>query len=87
MKVVSILIGATIGEILVAGIGFATDAIMAGTRGWLTPLVHVVVENRSGQDVADVVLTHLDPKRCHGFNDKLLPAEFKRRYFERLAGV
>jgi transposase InsO family protein len=26
-------------------------------------------------------------KRRHGFNDKLSPAEFERRYFERLAGV
>lgn len=28
-----------------------------------------------------------EPKRRHGFNDKLPPAEFELRYFERLAGV
>lgn len=58
MKVVSILIGTTIGATLFAGIGFTAGAIMGGTRGWLTPMVRVVLENRSGQDVTDVVLTH-----------------------------
>ncbi|WBS00545.1 hypothetical protein OU994_19760 [Pseudoduganella sp. SL102] len=58
MKRVSILIAATIGAILFTGIGFVTGAITAGTRGWFTPVVRVVVENQSGEDITNVVLTH-----------------------------
>ncbi|QBE66346.1 hypothetical protein [Pseudoduganella lutea] len=58
MKAVSILIGATIGATLFAGIGFVAGAVIAGPRGWFTPMVRVVVENRSDQDVTNIVLTH-----------------------------
>jgi hypothetical protein len=39
------------------------------------------------QDIFDYIEMFYNPKRRHGFNDKLPPAEFERRYFERLAGV
>lgn len=39
------------------------------------------------QDIFDYIEMFYDPKRRHGFNDRLSPAEFERRHFERLAGV
>jgi len=35
----------------------------------------------------DYIEMFYNPKRRHGFNDRLSPAEFERRHFERLAGV
>ncbi len=79
MKTVSILIGATIGATLFAGIGFVAGAVMAGPRGWFTPMVRVVVENRSGQDVENVMLTH----RSGGqLNTVLLPSLRDRKTAE-----
>ncbi|MYM94311.1 IS3 family transposase, partial [Duganella vulcania] len=35
----------------------------------------------------DYIEMFYNPKRRHGFNDRLSPAEYERRHFERLAGV
>lgn len=43
--------------------------------------------NDARQDIFDYIEMFYNPKRRHGFNDKLSPAEFEQRYFERLAGV
>ena len=39
------------------------------------------------QDIFDYIEMFYNPKRRHGFNDRLSPAEFERRHFERLTGV
>lgn len=39
------------------------------------------------QDIFDYIEMFYNPKRRHGFNDRLSPVEFERRYFERLASV
>ena len=39
------------------------------------------------QDIFDYIEMFYNPKRRHGFNDRLSPAEFERRRFERLASV
>jgi putative transposase len=39
------------------------------------------------QDIFDYIEMFYNPKRRHGFNDRLSPAEFERRHFERLGGV
>ena len=37
--------------------------------------------------IFDYIEMFYNPKRRHGFNDRLSPAEFERRHFERFAGV
>lgn len=39
------------------------------------------------QDMFDHIEMFYNPQRRHGFNDKLSPTEFERRYFEWLASV
>jgi len=39
------------------------------------------------QDVFDYIEMFYNPKRRHGFNEKLSPMEFERRHFERLGSV
>jgi putative transposase len=39
------------------------------------------------QDVFDYIEMFYNPKRRHGFNEKLSPVNFEKRYFQRLAGV
>jgi putative transposase len=39
------------------------------------------------QDVFDYIEMFYNPKRRHGFNEKLSPIDFEKRYFERLASV
>jgi putative transposase len=39
------------------------------------------------EDVFDYIEMFYNPKRRHGFNEKLSPANFEKRYFERLASV
>jgi putative transposase len=39
------------------------------------------------QDVFDYIEMFYNPKRRHGFNEKLSPINFEKQYFERLAGV
>lgn len=39
------------------------------------------------QDIFDYIEMFYNPKRRHGFNDRLSPVEFERRHFERLASV
>ena len=38
-------------------------------------------------DIFDYIEMFYNPQRRHGFNDKLSPTEFERRYFEWLASV
>lgn len=47
-----------IGLILVAAVCFAAGAITAGIRHWFQPLVHVSIENDSGEDLSKLVLIH-----------------------------
>ena len=39
------------------------------------------------EDVFDYIEMFYNPKRRHGFNEKLSPVNFEKRYFERLASV
>jgi putative transposase len=39
------------------------------------------------QDIFDYIEMFYNPKRRHGFNEKLSPVEFERRHFERLGSV
>ena len=39
------------------------------------------------QDIFDYIEMFYNPKRRHGLNDRLSPAEFERRHCERLASV
>jgi putative transposase len=39
------------------------------------------------EDVFDYIEMFYNPKRRHGFNQKLSPVNFEKRYFERLASV
>ena len=39
------------------------------------------------QDIFDYIEMFYNLKRRYEFNDKLAPAEFERRYFERLASI
>jgi putative transposase len=55
-----------------------------GTMGRNT---HYATRDDAKQDIFDHIEMFYNPKRRHGFNDKLSPAEFERRHFERLAGV
>ena len=43
--------------------------------------------NDTWQDTFDYIEMLYNPKRRHGFNDRLSPAEFERRHSERPAGV
>lgn len=54
MKAVSIVIG----SVLCAAVGFAAGAITASMRDWLQPIVHVVIENDSGEDLMNMHLIH-----------------------------
>lgn len=80
MKRVSFLIAATLGATLFTGIGFVAGAVTAGTRGWFSPVVRVVVENRSGADVTNVVLTH----RSGGRTSTILLPALKNRQSAQL---
>ncbi len=43
--------------------------------------------NDARQDIFDYIEMFYNLKRRHGFNDRFSPAEFERRYFERIEGV
>lgn len=47
-----------VGIILLAATCYAAGAITAGMKHWFQPLVHVSIENDSGEDLANLVLTH-----------------------------
>lgn len=57
MKTAGIIIGGIV-LLLLCAVCFAGGAIAGGLRGWFTPVVLVSVENRSGEDVSNVVLRH-----------------------------
>jgi len=39
------------------------------------------------QDIFDYIEMFYNPKRRHGFNNKLSPVNYEKQYFERLASV
>jgi putative transposase len=45
------------------------------------------IRNEARQGICDYIDMFYNPKRRHGFNNRLSPAELKRRHFEPLAGV
>lgn len=47
-----------IGLLICSAISFAAGAFTAGMRGWLSPIVHVTIENDSGEDLANMLLRH-----------------------------
>jgi putative transposase len=46
-----------------------------------------VTRDEARQDVFDYIEMFYNPKRRHGFNEKLSPVDFEKRYFERLVSV
>jgi putative transposase len=39
------------------------------------------------QDVFDYIELFYNPKRRHGYNDRLSPVNFEKQYFERLGSI
>ena len=46
-----------------------------------------VTREEARRDVFDYIEMFYNPKRRHGYADQLAPAEFERRYFERLENI
>jgi hypothetical protein len=45
------------------------------------------MRDEARQDVFDYIEMFCNPKRRHGFNERLSPVNYEKRYFERLASV